>query len=157
MNDTNTDETDEIDEALLPLDGRVKKPSMLPPDKRRYRNDTKSSSRQRKATATGTKEVEELVTKMGLLSTEPCPNNIVGVICAYMKADLYNLIPVDTVLRGKAFLDLLYKKADVSLFQFTNNNSGGFSDDKPAPPSSLHTTPYKEIGSNDEKKKENSD
>ncbi len=137
---------DEIDKTLLPLTRSRKKKPHTPS------NDTPPKGRPRVMTATETVQIRNLQAKINVLAGDPCPANVVGVICGYLEADLYNLVPSDVVLRGKAFLEMLYKKYDPSVLQmfgFTGNSGMELSGDKP--PKTL-STPQKQIDGHNETK-----
>lgn len=116
------------------------------PDK--IRNDTPPRGRPRVMTAVSTQQIVNLQAKLMVLSADPCPKNVVGVICAYMEADLYGFIPPDTVLRGKSFLEMLYKKYDPSVLEAFGFVGGQITTSGTLPPRTL-SIPQKQIEEKD--------
>ncbi len=82
--------------------------------------DKDKKGRPRVFTELKEKEIINLRAKIGLLSVEPSAHNIAGVVCAYMDADICNLLTHDIVMRGMEFLNLLYKKYDPKILQSFN-------------------------------------
>lgn len=82
--------------------------------------DKDKKGRPRVFTELKEKEIVNLRAKIGLLSVEPSAHNIAGVVCAYMDADICNLLTSDIVTRGMDFLNLLYKKYDPKILQSFN-------------------------------------
>ncbi len=90
------------------------------PKRKPPRNDTRPSGRPRKLTALGTREVDNLRAKIALMSANPTPQNIAGLVCAYLEADLCNLITPEIMGRAKGFIDVLHKKYDPKVIQSFN-------------------------------------